>query len=64
MTNTVLGIDLGTQSLKVVFYDFERRKIAATASTSLDLRQTEAGVAEQEAGWWLQALQNEPTARQ
>lgn len=57
MTNTVLGIDLGTQSLKVVFYDFERRKIAATASASLDLRQTEAGVAEQEVGWWLQALQ-------
>ena len=56
MTNTVLGIDLGTQSLKVVFYDFERRSIAAIGSAPLDIRQADDGVAEQEAGWWLQAL--------
>lgn len=56
MTNTVLGIDLGTQSLKVVFYDFEQRSITAIGSAPLELRQAEGGVAEQEAGWWLQAL--------
>ncbi len=56
MTNTVLGIDLGTQSLKVVFYDFENRGIAAIGSAPLELRQSDAGVAEQEAGWWLKAL--------
>ncbi len=30
MTNTVLGIDLGTQALKVVFYDFDHREIVAS----------------------------------
>ena len=28
---TVLGIDLGTQSLKVVFYDYAARAVAASA---------------------------------
>jgi xylulokinase len=56
MTDTVLGIDLGTQALKVLFYDFDRRNIVATGSAPLDLRQTDAGVAEQEGAWWLQAL--------
>ena len=45
---TVVGIDLGTQSLKVVFYDFEQREIAATASAALDLYQNDQGAAEQQ----------------
>ena len=44
MTNTVLGIDLGTQALKVMFYDFDRREIVATGSAPLDLRQTADGI--------------------
>lgn len=58
MTNTVLGIDLRAQALKVVFYDFDRREIVATGSAPLGFRQTDAGVAEQEAAWWLQALRS------
>jgi len=54
--NTVLGIDLGTQSLKVVFYDYERRAVAAAASAPLDLYQDDHGAAEQQAAWWLAAL--------
>ncbi len=54
--STVLGIDLGTQSVKVVFYDVDRRETVAVGSAPLDLHQTDAGVAEQQAHWWINAL--------
>ena len=54
--STVLGIDLGTQSVKVVFYDFDARKTVAVESAPLDLYQTDDGVAEQQAHWWVHAL--------
>jgi len=53
---TVVGIDLGTQSLKVLFYDFASREIVASESAALDLYQTDEGAAEQHAHWWLNAL--------
>ena len=53
---TVLGIDLGTQSLKLVFYDYRTRRVAAAASAPLDLHQDDHGAAEQQADWWLTAL--------
>lgn len=53
---TVLGIDLGTQSLKVLAYDFESRRVAATASRALDLDQDATGRAEQNPASWLDAL--------
>jgi xylulokinase len=53
---TVVGIDLGTQSLKVVFYDFAAREILASQSAPLDLYQNDSGTAEQQAHWWLKAL--------
>lgn len=56
--NTVIGIDLGTQNLKVVFYDFEARQIAAVESAPLDLCQSDVGVAEQQSHWWLNALRD------
>jgi len=56
--NTVLGIDVGTQSVKVVFYDFESCEIAAANSAKLRLIQTRDGVAEQEAQWWVAALRD------
>jgi xylulokinase len=55
--STVLGIDLGTQSVKVVFYDFETRESVAVETAPLDLYQTDDGVAEQQAHWWVHALQ-------
>ena len=54
--STVLGIDLGTQSVKVVFYDFDACQTAAVESAPLELYQTDAGVAEQQAHWWIHAL--------
>jgi len=53
---TVLGIDLGTQSVKVIFYDYETRESVAVESAPLDIYQTDAGVAEQQAHWWTHAL--------
>ena len=53
---SVLGIDLGTQSLKVLFYDFEEHKVLVTASSSLDLITKSDGTAEQLVSWWTQAL--------
>jgi len=53
---TVIGIDLGTQCLKVVFYDFENRSVRAVESCELDLLQDGSGIAEQEAQWWIDAL--------
>lgn len=54
---TVLGIDLGTQSLKVVFYDYQARQVAASAAAPLEVLRDGGGRAEQEAKWWLEALQ-------
>ncbi len=53
---TVLGIDLGTQSVKVVCYDVAAHATVAVESAPLDLYQTDAGVAEQQAHWWTHAL--------
>jgi xylulokinase len=54
--HTVLGIDLGTQGLKVVVYDFESKSIRATASSRLSLDQDASGKAEQQPAAWLDAL--------
>ena len=54
--NTVVGIDLGTQALKLVFYDVDSRTVAAVESAPLELHQDESGAAEQRADWWLSAL--------
>ena len=54
--HTTLGIDLGTQSLKVVFYDYNVREVVASASAPLKVSRDTTGRAEQEASWWLTAL--------
>ena len=54
----VLGIDIGTQSVKVVIYDGDRREWAAVTNAPLKLHQSDGGVAEQKAEWWVEALKN------
>lgn len=54
--SAVLGIDLGTQNVKVVCYDFEARETVAVENAPLDLYQTDEGIAEQQAQWWIHAL--------
>ncbi len=53
---TVLGIDLGTQSLKTVFYDYERREVVESIATPLAIIRRQDGTAEQRAEWWTAAL--------
>ena len=53
---TVVGIDLGTQSLKVIFYDYAARTVVASESAPLKLYQDDVGAAEQRADAWLKAL--------
>ncbi|CAM2070159.1 xylulokinase [Sulfidibacter corallicola] len=54
--STVLGIDLGTQSLKVVFYDGDLRRVVASESAPLSLDQDGSGRAEQRVAWWVEGL--------
>jgi len=53
---TVVGIDLGTQHLKIVVYDFLAHRVVAAESSPLRLVQNNTGVAEQRAQWWIDAL--------
>ncbi len=55
---TTLGIDLGTQSVKVLFYDYARKKTIASASSPLNLYQDDCGSAEQQTHWWTKALRD------
>jgi xylulokinase len=55
---TVLGIDLGTQSVKVVCYDFDAQRLAAVASAPLALDQDASGKAEQNPADWIEALRS------
>ena len=52
----VAGIDAGTQSIKVVVYDSERKEIIADASHQLELITGDNGLREQKASWWIDAL--------
>ena len=54
----VLGIDLGTQSLKALIYDTETKTIVANASSPVEIIQSSNGAAEQKAEWWLAALEH------
>jgi xylulokinase len=51
-----LGIDVGTQSVKVLLYDAEKRRIVAVQSAPLELLSHSDGTREQRAEWWIAAL--------
>lgn len=53
---TVIGIDNGTQSTKVLFYDYENGRIAAVGKASHQLIAEENGRREQKVEWWTEAL--------
>jgi xylulokinase len=52
----VVGLDVGTQSVKLVAYDPRARRIVATHGQSLDLISGNDGSREQEAQWWIDAI--------
>ncbi|MBT5186536.1 MAG: xylulokinase [Kordiimonadaceae bacterium] len=51
-----MGIDLGTQSIKVIIYNPDIRKTLTTASHSFDLISKEDGSREQQAEWWIEGF--------
>jgi xylulokinase len=54
---TVAGIDMGTQSMKVILYDWETHEIIAKAQKPLDLIAANDGTREQKAEWYDAALE-------
>jgi len=54
--NVFLGIDAGTQSLKLLAYDAEQKNILHVSAASLELISRDDGSREQIAQWWLDAL--------
>ncbi|HEY5959298.1 MAG TPA: xylulokinase [Polyangiaceae bacterium] len=57
-TNLTLGIDLGTQSTKVLVYDADERKTLSVTQAPHDIIQKSDGTSEQEAGFWIKALES------
>jgi len=55
--NTVAGIDMGTQSVKVILYDWESRKIIAKSQVPVDLIAENDGTREQKTEWYDAALE-------
>jgi xylulokinase len=53
---TVCGIDLGTQSCKVIVYDYEHKQAAAQAQAPVDMIAEQDGTREQKAEWYNTAL--------
>jgi xylulokinase len=55
---TVCGIDLGTQSCKVLIYDYETKTILARSQTPVDMISENDGTREQKAEWYDAALKS------
>jgi xylulokinase len=57
-TNLTLGIDLGTQSTKVLVYDADERKTLSVTQAPHDIVQKSDGTSEQETQFWTNALES------
>jgi xylulokinase len=53
---TVCGIDLGTQSCKVILYDYEKKAVVSSAQEAVDMIAENDGTREQKAAWYDAAL--------
>lgn len=53
---TVIGVDLGTQSVKVIIYHPKMREVLAVQSQPLELISKGDGSMEQQASWWVDAF--------
>jgi xylulokinase len=51
-----VGVDVGTQSVKLLAYDAHARKVVATCGQALDLIARSDGTREQRAEWWIEAI--------
>jgi xylulokinase len=53
---TLCGIDLGTQSCKIIIYDYEKKATVDTAQAPVDMIAQNDGTREQKAEWFEEAL--------
>ena len=53
---SVMGIDNGTQSTKVIIYDYENKKTISVTAAPHDIITDSHGTREQKAEWWITAL--------
>jgi xylulokinase len=56
MSALYVGLDVGTQSVKLVAYDPEAGEVVSTQSSALALTSAEDGTREQEAAWWIEGI--------
>ena len=56
MNDVVMGVDLGTQSIKVVIFDASEQRELARASHELELITRDDGSREQLADWWIEGF--------
>ena len=49
---TICGIDLGTQSCKLVVYDYEKKVIVAQSQSPVDIIASNDGTREQKTEWY------------
>lgn len=54
----IVGLDVGTQSVKLVAYDPQARQVVATAGQPLELTAGEDGSREQQPAWWIEAIRS------
>ncbi|WP_114240238.1 xylulokinase [Dyella sp. C9] len=54
----VVGLDVGTQSVKLVAYDAVARRLVATHGHPLELMAGDDGSREQQAQWWIEAIRS------
>ncbi|MDR2578122.1 MAG: xylulokinase [Chitinispirillales bacterium] len=53
---TVCGIDLGTQSCKLIVYDYQKKTVVAESQAPVDLIAGKDGAREQKAEWYAEAV--------
>ncbi|MFC6838815.1 xylulokinase [Xanthomonas theicola] len=51
-----VGLDVGTQSVKLVAYDPQRREVVATVAAPMQLVSRDDGTREQQAQWWIDGI--------
>ncbi|WP_267117735.1 FGGY family carbohydrate kinase, partial [Xanthomonas sacchari] len=51
-----IGLDVGTQSVKLLAYDADSRQVVATHGHALDLISRDDGTREQQAQWWIDGI--------
>ncbi|RBL00304.1 xylulokinase, partial [Xanthomonas oryzae pv. oryzae] len=51
-----VGLDVGTQSVKLVAYDPQDRAVVATIAAPMELISRDDGTREQQAQWWIDGI--------